>query len=99
MRRKAVLLRRVLQVWRTLRGRVTDAIVQDVPPELSACEVCGRASCNTEEWLKCEQRLAVAEYMRTGHHRGLAMAKAASDKVTCAAVLPPQQAEPDDVAR
>ena len=49
-----------------LKSRVADAIVQDCPPELYACEVCSRLQCSSEEWLTCEKRLAAAQFMRTG---------------------------------
>ena len=46
-------------------GRMRDAVVQDCPPELAACEVCGELECSTEQWINCERRLRAADYLRS----------------------------------
>ena len=53
---------------RTLVSRVKGMVVQDCPPELYACEVCGKLECDHEEWANCKQRLTAAEFMRS-HNR------------------------------
>jgi len=60
---------------RKLASKVRDAVVQDCPPELSACEVCGQLNCRSAEWLSCEKRLAACEFMRTGDPQALAKLK------------------------
>jgi hypothetical protein len=52
---------------RRLKKKVADAVVQDVPPELEACEVCRRTHCDTEEWLTCERRIAAARFVQEGN--------------------------------
>ncbi len=39
-------------------------IVQDIPDELAACEVCGATDCNSDEWIHCENRIAHAECLK-----------------------------------
>ena len=50
-------------ITRRAFSKVKDAIVQDCPPELYECEICGKLDCNSEEWLKCERRLATLRLM------------------------------------
>jgi hypothetical protein len=45
---------------RRLISRLRSNIVQETPPELSACEVCGKLVCSQEEWITCEHRLVEA---------------------------------------
>ncbi len=51
---------KIRSFWR----RAQRSIIDDCPPELYACEVCGKEACDTQEWLSCETRLAAAEYMK-----------------------------------
>ena len=86
---------------RTLASRVKGEIVKDVPPELYACEVCGRLDCRSEVWLNCRQRLAAAQFMKCGDRQALAELKRLSmerDHELCLKKLtgtgPPVQQEP-----
>ncbi len=36
-------------------------IIQDVPPELHACEICRKTECLQDEWITCENRLVHAK--------------------------------------
>ena len=51
--------RLVEAVKQTVR-KIKNSIIQPCPPELYACEVCGKLECDNEEWLNCERRLRVA---------------------------------------
>ena len=51
---KQTRLKRLLQ-------RIGAGIVQDVPPELYACEICRRTRCVQDEWIVCESRIAHAK--------------------------------------
>jgi hypothetical protein len=62
--KKVGVFRNRLPAW---VARVKRAIVQDCPPELYACEVCGRLECNDAQWVQCEQRIAAAEFMRSSN--------------------------------
>ena len=66
MSRKSILKR-----LHALASKAKGGIVQDCPPELYACEVCGKLDCTTEVWLNCPQRLAAAQYMKTGDRQAL----------------------------
>jgi hypothetical protein len=46
-------------------GRVKASIIQDCPPELIECQVCGKPECSSEEWLNCEKRLASSRLIRS----------------------------------
>lgn len=50
---------------------VRRSLIQPVPPELEACEVCGKLRCPDDEWKSCERRLATAEFVRTGDRAAL----------------------------
>jgi hypothetical protein len=50
-------------------SRLKSAVVQDCPPELYACEVCGKLECDEAEWTNCGKRLAAAEFMRSGNQQ------------------------------
>jgi hypothetical protein len=47
-------LKRLLQA-------IGQRIIQDVPPELDACEICRKTECSQDEWIVCEQRIAHAK--------------------------------------
>jgi hypothetical protein len=47
-------LRRVLQ-------RMARSIVQHVPNDLDACEICRKTECTQDEWIVCEDRIAHAK--------------------------------------
>ncbi|MCB0192248.1 MAG: hypothetical protein KDJ65_09930 [Anaerolineae bacterium] len=48
-------------VLRNLLKRIKDEWVQEIPLELSACEVCRKTECNQDEWIVCENRIAHAK--------------------------------------
>jgi len=64
----------------TLISRVKRALIQPVPPELEACEVCGKLQCSDAEWKSCEKRIATAEYIRTGDEAALMRMKQAYER-------------------
>ena len=33
-------------------------IIQDVPNQLSECEICRKTECSDDKWIKCEKRIA-----------------------------------------
>jgi len=45
---------RLKRLLTTIRQR----IIQEVPPELDACEICRRTECLQDEWIVCENRIA-----------------------------------------
>ena len=47
-------LKRLLQT-------ISQRIIQDVPPELDACEICRKTECSRDEWIVCENRIAHAK--------------------------------------
>lgn len=49
--------------------RVKESIIEDCPPELYECEICRKLDCDSEEWLKCEKRLASARFMKSWRTR------------------------------
>ena len=53
-----------------LSAQISEAIVQDCPPELAACQVCRRLDCRAAEWLNCERRLAAKRYLEAGDQLG-----------------------------
>jgi len=59
----------------TLASKAKGEIVSDCPPELYACEVCGHLDCGSENWLNCRQRLAAAQFMKSGDRQALAELK------------------------
>jgi hypothetical protein len=65
---------------RDLLVRIKGGLIKPVPPELEACEVCGRLTCSGQEWKACEKRLASAEFVRTGTDAALARLKNAYDE-------------------
>jgi hypothetical protein len=44
-----------------LLQRIGKRIVQDVPHELDACEICRKSECTHDEWIVCENRIAHAK--------------------------------------
>jgi hypothetical protein len=52
-----------------LKTKVVGAIVQDCPPELYACEVCGHLKCDNQKWVECERRLRGVRFLQTGQSR------------------------------
>jgi hypothetical protein len=65
-------LNAILKKLRALAPNAKGAIVQDCPPELSACEACGEFDCSNEEWLNCRRRLAAAQGVESGERQALA---------------------------
>lgn len=61
----------MLQSVRALVSRTKGGVVEDCPPELYACEVCGKLECASETWLKCRQRLAAAQFVKSGDRDAL----------------------------
>ncbi len=49
-------IERVKAAFRKLKN----SIIQPCPPEIYACEVCGKVDCSHEEWVNCEYRLKIA---------------------------------------
>lgn len=47
------------------RKWLKSSLIQEGPPELYACEVCGQYECDNERWLNCQHRLKVCEQMRS----------------------------------
>jgi hypothetical protein len=60
---------------RALMSRLKGAVVQDCPPELYACEVCGKLECDYAEWANCEKRIAAAEFVRSGNQQAVTRLK------------------------
>jgi hypothetical protein len=50
---------------RLLQGIISQHIIQDVPPELDACEICRKTECLQDEWIACENRIAHAKCLET----------------------------------
>ncbi len=49
-----------------LRRNTLERVVQDVPPDLYACELCGEASCTQEKFASCEFRIH-SEFLERKH--------------------------------
>jgi len=47
-------LKRLLQA-------ISQHVIQEVPPEMYACEICRRTDCAQDEWIVCENRIAHAK--------------------------------------
>jgi hypothetical protein len=47
-------LKRILQT-------ISQQLIQEIPPELSACEICRKTECSQDEWIVCENRIAHAK--------------------------------------
>lgn len=57
-RRNSTANRTLRRIWR----RLCNSLIQDVPPELAACEFsCRKLHCGTSEWATCEHRMKLAE--------------------------------------
>ena len=44
---------------------LSQRIIQEVPPELEACEICRKTECSQDEWIVCETRIAHAKCLET----------------------------------
>ncbi|MCB9076061.1 MAG: hypothetical protein H6631_00545 [Anaerolineaceae bacterium] len=53
-KQKRTILQRILL-------RIKDEIVQEVPADLAACEICRKTDCRDDEWITCENRIAHAK--------------------------------------
>jgi transcription initiation factor IIE alpha subunit len=40
---------------------ISQHAIQEVPPEMYACEICRRTDCSQDEWIVCENRIAHAK--------------------------------------
>ena len=49
-----------------LRRHTIEHLVQNVPPDLYACELCGKTSCTQEEFASCEFRVH-SEFLERKH--------------------------------
>jgi hypothetical protein len=65
-----------------LISRVKRSVIQPIPPELEACEVCGELRCADDKWKSCEKRLATAEFVRTGDRAALTRLEQAHRKAS-----------------
>lgn len=65
---------------RRLMSRLKGSVIQQIPPELEACEVCSRLDCSSGEFTSCETRLAAAEFVRTGNDAALIRLKRAFEE-------------------
>ncbi len=45
------------------RAWLKKSVVDECPPELYACEVCGAPECSNEKWLNCEARKKARDFM------------------------------------
>ncbi len=54
-----------------LRRHTIEHLVQDVPPDLYACELCGQASCTQEKFASCEFRVH-SEFLERKHRLDIA---------------------------
>jgi hypothetical protein len=71
----------MIGTWQRLKAQVSSVVVQDCPPALAACQVCRRAHCSSEEWLRCERRLAAQRHIDAGEHAAVEQLRLA--KVDC----------------
>jgi hypothetical protein len=76
--------------WLRLKALATNAVTEDCPPELAACQVCQRDRCPNEEWLKCERRLAAKRYLEVGNRHEIERLRQAhaKDVAACAKIEP-----------
>jgi hypothetical protein len=49
---------------------ISQRAIQEVPPELEACQYCRKSDCSQNEWLVCEDRIGQAK--RLAAHQGKA---------------------------
>ena len=47
------------------KQKIKDSFIQECPPELYACERCGKPECSSAEWIECQRRQKSAEYMES----------------------------------
>ncbi len=45
------------------RAWLKKSVVDECPPELYACEVCGAQECSNKKWLNCETRIKARDFM------------------------------------
>ena len=45
------------------RAWLKKSVVDECPPDLYACEVCGAQECDNDKWLKCETRIKARDFM------------------------------------
>jgi hypothetical protein len=55
---------------KSLLRHISEGIVQDVPPELYACEICRKTQCVQDEWIVCEKRIAHAKCLAAIQDKG-----------------------------
>lgn len=48
---------------RRLFLRLTDGLIQEVPPEIAQCELCRKTECSEHQWIVCDNRIAYAKYL------------------------------------
>jgi hypothetical protein len=71
---------------RQLLRNISQRMIQEVPPELDACEMsCRRIDCSQYEWIVCENRIARANCLEaaSGHARAPTAAPALPMSVDC----------------
>ncbi len=56
------------RLQRLLQG-IGRRIIQDVPVELDACEICRKTECTQDEWIVCEERIAHAKCLEALHDK------------------------------
>jgi hypothetical protein len=61
----------IIEKLRSLGSKVKGRIVQDCPPHLFACEICGAHDCDSEAWLNCQNRIKAADFMKSGNREAL----------------------------
>lgn len=47
-----------LDILKNVLKNLKSEIIQDVPDELSECEVCRKTECTNDEWIQCKNRIA-----------------------------------------
>lgn len=45
------------------RAWLKKSVVDECPPELYACEVCGAPECSSEKWVNCTKRINARDFM------------------------------------
>ena len=53
------------------RAWLKKSVVDECPPELYACEVCGAKECSNEKWLNCESRIKARDFMLKAEGKAL----------------------------
>jgi hypothetical protein len=75
-----------------LRRHTLERFVQDVPPELYGCELCGEADCTQARFASCEFRVH-SEFLERKHHLDIAnkpksLSQASEDEIDSFEVVP-----------